>query len=142
MFTLYTANRFLNFDFRGTDITPKTNLYLGLSTTHINKDGSNITEPASSTGYTRVVLDVNMTNWSVATNGELQNNVDIMFAESVEAFGEILDIFIADSSTGGNILYYQPLDTPKNIDSLSTVILRSGGLIVKSVEDTNINITN
>ena len=103
--TTYQANRLNNYLFGATSFTPNGTYYIGLSTTAINAAGTGVTEPTGG-GYKRVAVTNNKTNFTDSTGGIVQNKVQFEFPESTTAWGTITHVFIADSLTGGNILYY------------------------------------
>lgn len=98
-------------------VAPST-IYVGLSTTPIAKDGTNITEPAVG-NYARVAVTNNLTNWPAATTptlqSEKQNGEPIEFPEATDSWGEIVDFFFADDVMAGDILAFGSLDTPREI---------------------------
>ena len=130
MKTYYQANRNLNYDLRSVPYSPPSNLYVGLSTTPIFADGTGITEPSSSMGYARVPVATNTTNWSVASNGTLSNNVDITFPEATNDWGTVTYVFLADAqnNSGGNVLYYEALVKSRIVQQNATLIFKAGAL--------------
>jgi hypothetical protein len=108
---------------------PNTTMYFGLSTTEVDETGlASVTEPAAAADYARVTYTNNTTNWSTAnaTNGAVvRNNNPVTFttSSSTSAWGTILSIFMADTSTraAGNILWYYTLE-PSLVVGTSTVV--------------------
>lgn len=119
--TTYQANRLNNYLFGATSFTPNGTYYIGLSTTAINAAGTGVTEPTGG-GYKRVAVTNNKTNFTGSTGGIVQNKVQFEFPESTTAWGTITHVFIADSLTGGNILYYDALTTPRTVQT-ATILL-------------------
>lgn len=119
--TTYQANKVNDYLFGGTAFTPSTTYYLGLSTTAIGSAGTGVTEPSGG-AYTRVAVTNNKTNFTVSSGGIIKNATQIEFPESTTAWGTITYVFIADSLTGGNILYYDALTTPRTVQT-ATVLL-------------------
>ena len=128
MKTYYQSNRELNFNIRGVPYTPPTTLYVALSTTPIYRDASGIVEPSTSMGYARVSVGVNTTNWSVASNGTLSNNVDLAFPEATNDWGTITYVAVFDSATGGNMLYYEALTKSRIVQENATLMFKAGAL--------------
>ena len=128
MKTYYQANLNLSKDFRGVDYTQPPTLYIGLSTTPIYRDGTGVTEPSSSMGYTRVAVPTNTTSWSVATNGSLSINIDATFPEATNDWGTVTYVFLSDSATGGNIRYYEALAKSRIVQQNATLMFRAGSL--------------
>lgn len=119
--TTYQANKLNDFLFGGTSFTPSSTYYIGLSTTAISSSGTGATEPSGG-GYARVSVTNNKTNFTNASGGIVQNNQQFEFPESTTAWGTITYVFISDSPTGGNILYYDALTTPRTVQA-ATVLL-------------------
>jgi hypothetical protein len=71
-------------------------------------------------------------NWPAAQiiggRGRKRNANNLTFPEAGENWGEIVDFFIADQATGGNVLVYGPLDDPVTIDDGDTPRFVSGDL--------------
>jgi hypothetical protein len=118
-FTNFMELELLDMVFGGESYTIPSFFYLGLSKTAIDDDGTNITEPDSANGYQRVELTNDMTTWQIAEisegNGRKVNDIEIEFPEATADWGVIVDFFIADSLTGGNILGYGSLDEQREI---------------------------
>jgi hypothetical protein len=94
-------------------------LHVGLSTTTITDAGGNITEPVGN-GYARVAVDNDKVTWSDALAGLVENDITFTFPEASGSWGVIIDFFISDAGTAGNIYLYGTLDVSKTIDSGDT----------------------
>ena len=112
----YSENLILNSIFGGAVLTPSTTLYFGLSTTSIQEDGSGIAEPSGS-GYARVGVLNNTTLFPTTTTSSKSNGIAISFQSATGSWGNIKDFFVSDSISGGNILCYGTLSTPKDVTS-------------------------
>ena len=121
--TTYQANKINDFIFGGTQFTPNSTYYLGLSTTAISSSGTGATEPSGG-GYARVAITNNKTNFTVSSGGIIKNQTQFEFPESTTAWGTITYVFIADSPTtgGGNILYYDALTNPRTVQTASILL--------------------
>lgn len=114
-FTDFLENELLDHVFGGAAYTAPATLHVGLSTTTITDAGGNITEP-SGNGYARVSVTNNATNFPAASGGAKANGTAIDFGSaSGGAWGTVTDFFIADASSGGNILGYGALSASKTI---------------------------
>lgn len=102
------ANNIMNLLFGKTEYTVPDTLYIGLSTTAINEDGTGATEPEGN-GYARVAVPNNKDSFSDATAGVITNDIQIVFNESTGDWGTITHVFVADAETEGNILYFDAL---------------------------------
>jgi len=105
----------LSRDFGGVTYTEPTTWYIGVSTTTINQDGTNATEPTDP-AYARVSVDNNVTNWeNLAVNVGRQNAISIEFPAATISQGTITYVGLWDSLTSGNIRYYAELINPKTV---------------------------
>lgn len=131
-FTDYLEVSTLDLLFGATAFSPSATIYLGLSTTTIAEDGTNITEP-SGNGYTRYSFSNNKTNWTSAsgTPTALSNAVEFAFAQATGSWGTIIDFFISDASTAGNIYVYGTLDTARTITTGDTARFAIGDLEIQ-----------
>lgn len=128
-FTNFLRDILLDEVWGGTDYTPPTDLYIGLSTTTPNDDGSNVTEPADN--YARVTVANNTTQWPAATTGTKSNGETITFNEATGSWGTVTDVLIYDAATGGNLLAYGALTTSKTIESGDTASFAAGDLTIE-----------
>jgi len=128
-FTDYTENKVLDEIFGAVAFAAPATLYIGLSTTTITDAGGSITEPVGN-GYARSAVTNNATNFPAASGGSKSNGTDITFAQATGAQGTILDFFVADTITGGNILAYGTLTASKAITSGDTAKFASGSLTI------------
>lgn len=105
-------------------------LYVGLSTTPPNPDGSNFTEP-SGNGYARVEVPNDTTWWYDATVGNpavKANAVPILFPEATGPWGEVSHWGIFDAETGGELIDWAPLTMPMIVDVGQQPQFREGDL--------------
>lgn len=98
--------------------------FIGLSSTAPAVDGSGVSEPASSTGYARVKLDV----LSVPTNGVITNESAITFNESTVNWGTMTHFVIFDAASGGNLLMFDTLSNSRNVEAATIVTIKKGSL--------------
>ena len=130
--TTYQANRLNNYLFGATSFTPNGTYYIGLSTTAVNAAGTGVTEPTGG-GYKRVAVTNNKTNFTGSTGGIVQNKVQFEFPESTTAWGTITHVFISDSLTGGNILYYDALTTPRTVQTATILLFAINSMKIQLV---------
>ena len=90
-----------------------TEYYVGLSSTAPAADGTGVTEPESSLGYSRVKLSY----LSEPNNGVVTNTSALSFEESTGAWGTMTHYVIYDSKTGGNLLIYGALDPARTVEA-------------------------
>lgn len=132
MNTTYFKNLIMGNVFRtNTSRSIPTNYYIGLSSTAPTEGGTNVTEPASTTGYTRVRL----ASLTSPTNGVITNNAEIRFDESTanwfSASNPATHYVIYDSVTGGNLLMYNELTTPRIIEINTIAIIKANSLYLQ-----------
>ena len=120
MISYTQSNKILDRYFGNVSDTVASTLYLGLSTTAINNDGTGATEPSGG-GYARVAVVNNKTNWSNASNGILSNLVELSFPESSASWGTISHVFLSDT-IGGAPIYFDALTTPRAVQAQTTLI--------------------
>lgn len=101
-----------------------TELWIGLSTTVPNINGTNVTEPASSAGYGRIKLDM----LSEPSTGVVTNSSSIEFNESTASWGTVTHFVIYDAQNGGNLLQYGQLSTPRSVEPATIMMIKSGYL--------------
>lgn len=128
-FTDFAENGILNYQFGLTSYVPSGVLYVGLSTSAINDDGTGLTE-VTGTNYARVAIDNNKTTWSVSTTGGLQNDIVITFPQAGSNWGTITHAFIADQATTGNMIVHGALTTSKTIETDDTAQFSIGNVII------------
>jgi len=129
MITYTQANKILNRYFGNVADTIPTPLYIGLSTTPINQDGTGATEPSGG-GYARVSIANNKTNFTSASNGILTNAIEIQFPESTASWGNITHIFISDGISAIPI-YYDILTVPRAVQSQTVLLFAIGTMQIK-----------
>jgi len=125
------ANKVLDLLFGQTALSNLSTMYLGLSTTTVQSDGTGATEPSTvGTAYARVAITNNKTNWGNAASAALSNLVAATFTESTASWGTITYVFLAAGATAGvaDIWYFEALSTPKTVQSATTVQFAVGAI--------------
>lgn len=114
-FTAYFSNKALGLLFGGTAF-PLPNVYVGLSTTVPNNDGSNFTE-VTGVGYSRVLIDNdNPASWSNPPSGsQTANKAAVTFPQAGGSWGNVVAFGLFDAPNAGNLLAHAPLAQPKVI---------------------------
>lgn len=98
--------------------------YIGLSSTAPNISGGNVTEPLSNSGYKRVKLE----NFSEPADGVITNEQAISFDESTANWGTMSHFVIYDALEAGNLLMYDTLSTPRNVEAATIVTIKANSL--------------
>ena len=124
----YLENKLIDFVFRGQSYTPPTNTWIGLLTTATNDANTGQVE-VSGGNYARVAVPSTLLYWSgtqssTATtvssgnNGTTYNINSITFPVPTGAnWGVITAFGMYDAVTGGNLLFYGNLTTPKTVNN-------------------------
>lgn len=124
MTTAHTLNIVADI-FASTNLVSPYQLYVGLSTTTPSTGGSNITEPSSSAGYARVLIN----DFSKPVGGIANNLSEVVFPVCKENWGNVTHFAIyAHKSGGGRPLMYGPLSEAQTIKAGDTVKIESGAL--------------
>jgi len=126
-FTNFLENEILDHIFGNAAYSSPATLYVGLSTSSITDAGGNITEPVGGS-YARVAITNNATNFPAASGGAKSNGTEITFPSATGSWGTVIDFFISDAASGGNILGYGTLSIPKAISSGDTAKFAVGDL--------------
>lgn len=138
-FSDYLENKIVDWLFRGQAFTPPATIYVGLSTTACS-DSSTGTE-VSGGSYARASVASSLANWagtqsagsttaSSGTGGQTSNNGAISFPTPTAGWGTVTHWFLADASSGGNILFCAALTTSKTINTGDSVSFSAGALTI------------
>lgn len=100
----------------GPDYVRPATVYVGLSTTTPNDDGSGITEPAGG-AYARVAVTNNATNWPAAAGGAKSNGTVIQFPQATATWGTVTHFVLFDADVGGTVLVTGALDTERTVQT-------------------------
>ena len=99
-------------------------VYLGLSSTAPQVDGTGVSEPLASAGYQRVEL----TNLGEPVMGVVSNDGEIQFDESSASWGTITHFVLFDSPTDGNLLMFNQLSQSRSVETATIVMVKTGSL--------------
>lgn len=131
--TNYLESGLINHIFRGISYTAPSILYIGL-TKSFNSGNleSGIVDEPSSGGYVRQSYSVGTSQWitpySSGTSMISHNTSAIEFPIATADIGYVSGVFIADSLTSGNILFYGALSYSRNIRQDDQFVFSSGAL--------------
>lgn len=128
-FSDYLENEVLDHIFSAATWTPPVTLYLALCTAAPTdaSTGSTLTE-ANYTGYSRLAVTNNATNWPAASAGAKSNGVAFTFAECTAGTSTITHFAIVDAATLGNVIGWGALTTSKTITTGDTPKFAIGDL--------------
>ena len=108
---------------RNVSITAPVTVYVALSTTLINDDGTGLTEPVGN-GYARTVVI-----YDAPALGIAQNQL-VTFPQATGAWGTITHFAVMDAVTGGNMLYHDNVTASLPVNNLDTARFQPGQLPV------------
>lgn len=114
----YLENKILDHVLGGSDYTRPATVYAALFTAGPTDSGGG-TE-VSGSGYSRVAITNNATNWPNASGGLKRNGTAITFPVSSGAWGTVTHWAIYDAASGGNLLFHSALSTAKVVGSGDT----------------------
>ena len=138
--TTYLENKLLSFIFKnnaGSFATPGNSIYVGLATAVSDAEAGSLTEVNTSTqdaNYTR--QQVNASGWTLASSSTDQQtvtnaaNIEYSASSGVATY-TVTHAFVADASTGGNILFVGALDASKAIASGDIFRINAGNLTIE-----------
>lgn len=115
----FLENEILDHILSAATFTAAATVYIGLATAAITDatTGSTVTE-ADYTGYARVAVTNNATNFPAASAGAKSNGTEFAFPEKTGGADDtVTDAFVADAASAGNIYYWAPLAASKTIQN-------------------------
>ena len=123
----YLENALLNHTLTATGYTQPTTRYLALFTadTGLENNTPSAEVSASGTAYARKTV-----TFGAASGGTSATNATVTFDTATASWGTITHIAVMDALTGGNVLFYGALTTPKTIDTADIMQVASGNLTV------------
>jgi len=122
--TYYLDDNFINAALRATPYTSPTTVYVALYTVAPNVGGGG-TE-VSGGGYGRQIA-----TFAAPVNGQTSNTTDITFPVATATWGTIVAFALLDAASGGNMLYFGNLSTPRTVLVSDQVRFPSGQLLVQ-----------
>lgn len=133
--TTYLENKLLSFLFKnnaGGLTTLGDGIYVGLATAVSDAEAGSLTE-ANFGAYSR--QQVTAANWTLASSATdaqtVTNAANIEWSASTGTDNTITHAFIADASSGGNILFVGGLDTDKTIQTGDIFRINAGNLTIE-----------
>lgn len=138
--TTYLENKILDFLFKNNSssfATPGNSIYIGLATAVSDAEAGTLTEVNTTTqdaNYTR--QQVQASGWTLASSSTDQqtvtnaSNIEFSASSGVASY-TVTHTFVADASTGGNILFVGAVDTSKTIDSGDIFRINAGNFTIE-----------
>lgn len=101
------------------ETTLPTTYYLALSSTEPLEDGTGVTEPSTTSGYTRIEL----ANLADAVNGVVTTTSSLVWDELTSSQGTVAYWALFDAATGGHLLMSEAIDE-KHLDSGTSMTIK------------------
>lgn len=120
--TYYLDNNVLNAALRGIAFTPPALIYVALYTVIPGVSGGG-TEVAGGS-YARPTV-----TFSAPANGQVVSTADVLFPVATALWGTISAFAFLDAPSGGNMLYFGNLSSPRLVDVEDQVRFPGGQLI-------------
>jgi hypothetical protein len=133
----YLENKLVDALFRGQAYTMPTTIYFALATS-TGTDAACGTEVTGG-NYSRASVTGSLANWagtqgagttaaSSGTSGTTSNNNIVAWPTPSATWGLVVEICAMDASTGGNLLFRNPITISKTINNADVVDLPAGAL--------------
>lgn len=85
----------------------------------------------SGTGYSRVNLANNTTNWPETSDGSKSNGIAVVFPTAGASWGTVTHFALLDANTSGNLLFHGSLGTAKAVESGDAPSFPVGSLTIQ-----------
>jgi hypothetical protein len=121
-FTNFLETEILDHVFAGAAYTAPTTLYLALFTAAPGETGGGTEVTTSGTAYARETVAF------TTTGNTTSNNASVEYSTATATFGTVTHVGVFDASTGGNLMAYATLSSPKTIDTGDVFRVPTGDL--------------
>jgi hypothetical protein len=126
--TYYYCDLVLNV-LRNSGITAPTTIYLALLSAAPPNDGDPGTE-ISGGGYARQSITFSAPQAGTGQARRILSNADVIFGPATANWPQVVAAAIRDALTGGNMLYWGSLTTPKTIETGDQLRFPAGNVII------------
>jgi hypothetical protein len=130
--TTFLSSALLNHLFAGVEYTPAP-LHAALFTSDPTAAGLTASE-VSGGGYARQAM-----TFSQASSLSASNNSAVQFSSATAPWGSITHVGLMNAATGGDMLYYGPLNSPANVQSGDSFVFNAGAVAVSINRFTDVN---
>lgn len=121
----YLEGKIVDATLRGVAFPTISTIYVGLASASPTESGT--FNEVTGTSYARVAVSASTAQWSAhGASGPASNVNAITFPKAGGSWGTATHVFIADASSGGNLLYYNALSASKAIDTNDTFEIAAG----------------
>ena len=121
-FTNFLETEILDHVFAGSAYTAPGTLYLALYTAAPGETGGGTEVTTSGTAYARQTVAF------TTTGNTTSNNAPVEYPTATATFGNVTHVGVFDASTGGNLMAYATLSSPKTIDTGDVFRVPTGDL--------------
>jgi len=126
----YLENKVLDHVLTATSYTAPTTRFLGLFTNTsgsaaTNLEAGTLTDEVNGGAYARKAV-----TFAAANAGTSASNATVTFDTASANWGTITHIAVMDALTGGNVLFWGAVTTPKTIETGDTFQVSSGNLTI------------
>lgn len=94
-------------------------LYVALYTTSPGEGDTGVEVTGGSYARTQ------FTDWSAAAARDATNNTDITFVTATALWGTVVSVGLCDALSGGNLLFWDDITTPRTIDNGDTAVIEA-----------------
>lgn len=123
-------NALLDHALGGSDYTRVGTVYIALYTAAPTSAGGGTEVSSSGTAYARQSLTNTGSSWTTSSAGVKSNVTLIDFGTASANWGTIVAGTVMSAASGGYILYFGPLTTPKTINTGDGFRVPIGGLVL------------
>tara|TARA_A100001515_G_scaffold77065_1_gene61186 strand:- start:145 stop:558 length:414 start_codon:yes stop_codon:yes gene_type:complete len=126
----YLENKLIDHLLRDTAFSAPAGMYVGLVGAYSASEleAGTLSGELSGGSYARVSVKGD-SNWSAgSTNGQTDNENNISFTTATGDWGYVSGLFLADASSGGNVILYGTLTTPKIVENGDQFVIAAGDL--------------
>ena len=131
MFTTTVKNKILNAVFNSDSSALPTSYMIGLSTTTPAADGSNISEPDSASGYTRLAI-----NFSDADSSKVMNSSTLEFPVFTADAGVATHYVIFDQD--GQPYWFDLLERSRTLEAESVLAFPASSVVISLFNESDL----
>ena len=127
----YLENKLIDHILRSSAFSAPSNIYVGLVGKYdaAQLEAGTLTHELSGGSYARSSGIKGDAYWSAgSTNGLTDNEQTVTFAATSNEWGHVSGLFVADASSGGNVLLYGQLGATKYVENGDQFIISAGDL--------------
>jgi hypothetical protein len=105
-------------------------IYIALSTADPGATGAGFTEPGGGIAYARVSMANTVAEWPAASAGQKTNANAVTFPQATGSWGTVTHWGAYSASSGGTLLVWGAIDTPRAVENNDQCQFGPGELVV------------